>query len=288
MGGCSRYWASGRLDGVTKISGDSLTGVSATTLWTLHNRGSEAKRSDSVINDPLAAQLFDSIEYDYRKFGRPSQAHPLRALAFDQQARDYLASHPRASVVALAEGLQTSFWRLDNGELTWYTIDLPPVVELRDRLLPGNERIVTLAQSALDLSWMDRVDTSDGVFVTAEGLLMYLQPDDALGLIAACAKRFPGGRMMFDSIPHWFSQRTLRGHKLSNRYVAPPMPFALTPDEGTALTAVPGVISARDVPLPAGRGVWKVLNVPWMDAAWIDKVAFLRRIRPSITLLEFG
>lgn len=268
---------------MSQISGESLTGVSATTLWTLHNRGSEAKRADSVIDDPMAGRLFDSIRYDYRKFGRPSLAHPLRALAFDQQAREYLAAHPKASVVALAEGLQTSFWRLDNGELTWYTIDLEPVVQLREKLLPDNQRIVTLAQSALDLSWMDRVAADDGVFVTAEGLLMYLQPAQALELIAACAKRFPGGRMMFDSIPHWFSRRTLRGHRLSDRYVAPPMPFAMTADEATALTALPGVTSARDVRLPPGRGIWKVLTAP----PWTSVTA-LRRIRPSMTVLEFG
>jgi O-methyltransferase involved in polyketide biosynthesis len=104
-------------------SGDVLEGVSATTLWTLHNRGTEAKRSDGVIRDPWAATLFDAISYDYRKFGKPNQSHALRALAFDAAARDYLTTHPKASMVALAEGLQTSFWRLDRAgaadELTW-------------------------------------------------------------------------------------------------------------------------------------------------------------------------
>jgi hypothetical protein len=42
-------------------SGDVPDGVSATTLWTLHNRGTEAKRSDGVIRDPRAATLFDAI-----------------------------------------------------------------------------------------------------------------------------------------------------------------------------------------------------------------------------------
>jgi O-methyltransferase involved in polyketide biosynthesis len=69
------------------VSGDILEGVSATTLWTLHNRGTEAKRSDGVIRDPWAVTLFDAISYDYRKFGRPNQAHPLRALAFDAATR---------------------------------------------------------------------------------------------------------------------------------------------------------------------------------------------------------
>jgi O-methyltransferase involved in polyketide biosynthesis len=76
------------------ISGDTLEGVSATTLWTLHNRATEAKRSDGVIRDPLAVALFDAIDYDYHKFGKPNQMHALRALAFDAAARACLTAHP--------------------------------------------------------------------------------------------------------------------------------------------------------------------------------------------------
>jgi O-methyltransferase involved in polyketide biosynthesis len=75
---------------MTVIDGNTLEGVSATTLWTLHNRGTEAKRSDGVIRDPWAVTLFDTISYDYRKFGKANQSHGLRAVAFDGAARDYL------------------------------------------------------------------------------------------------------------------------------------------------------------------------------------------------------
>jgi O-methyltransferase involved in polyketide biosynthesis len=274
--------------GLSEVDGNVLEGVSATTLWTLRNRASEAKRSDGVIRDPWAVTLLDAIDYDYDKFGRRSQVHALRALAFDAATRAYLTTHPKASVVALAEGLQTSFWRLDRvgaaSELTWYSVDLQPVMALRERLLPRDDRIVEVVQSALDRSWMNRVDDTDGVFITAEGLLMYLDPDDALGLIRDCAARFPGGQMMFDSIPPWFSQRTLKGHKLSDRYIPPPMPFALTVDEGLALAdRIPAVRAARDISLPVGRGVFKLAFWPTLD-----RVGLLRHRRPSITLLEFG
>lgn len=268
------------------ISGDTLEGVSATTLWTLHNRSTEAKRSDGAIRDPWAITLFDAISYDYLKFGKPNQSHALRAVAFDTVMQDYLTEHPKASVVALAEGLQTSFWRLHAAgcadELTWYSIDLPPVMALRAELLPHDHRVVPLAQSALDHSWMDRVDDSDGVFITAEGLLMYLDPDDALGLIRECAARFPGGRMMFDNVPPFFSRRTLKGFKLSDRYTAPPMPFAMTPDEGVALAdTIPGIRTARDIEMPSGRGIFKVFAWPLFQRG------LLSRYRPSVTLLEF-
>ena len=273
---------------MTTIDGTTLEGVSATTLWTLHNRGTEAKRSDGVIRDPWAVTLLDTIEYDYLKFGRPNQSFALRAVAFDAAARDYLTTRPKASVVALAEGLQTSFWRLDRmgviSESTWYSIDFPPVMDLRKQLLPSDHRIVQLAQSALDRSWMDRVDATDGVFITAEGLLMYLEPTDALGLIVDCAARFPGGQMMFDSVPRWLSNRTLRGFKLSQRYLAPPMPFGQSADDALAIAGtVHGVRRARDVALPPGRGLWRVAATPG-----VDYVGPLRRNRPSITLLEFG
>ena len=84
----------------------------------------------------------------------------LRALAFDDRDQAVSGQHPAATVVALAEGLQTSFWRLDAsrraGRFHWLTVDLPPIVELRRRLLPPSPRVSLCAQSALDYSWMDR------------------------------------------------------------------------------------------------------------------------------------
>ena len=133
----------------------------------------------------MAVELVDSIDFDFAKFGLTRrQDMALRALAFDKQARRYLVDHPQATVVALAEGLQTSFYRLDASgvghEFRWLTVDLPPMIELRRKLLPASDRVEMCAQSALDFSWMDRVDTEHGVFITAEGLLMYLQPDEAM------------------------------------------------------------------------------------------------------------
>lgn len=142
-----------------------LTGVSETALLTLNGRAHQAGLPDAIISDPMAIELRDSFDVDFDKFGRKGQEMALRSLAVDGCAIDYLARHPRATVVALAEGFQTSFWRLDkavpNSQFRWVSIDFPPVIELRKRLLPESERITHIGQSALDFSWMDRIDTSD-------------------------------------------------------------------------------------------------------------------------------
>ena len=266
------------------IDGAALAGVAATTLWTLRNRAVEAMRTDRVLQDPLAVELYRQISFDYDKFGAPNQVHPLRALAFDDAVRAYVATHPAATVVALGEGLQTGFWRIADPKPTWLSVDLAPVIELRNRLLPAEPKITTLPVSALDRSWMDAVDPTDGVIITAEGLLMYFHEHDVLDLIADCAERFPGGQLIFDSIPARFSAKTMRGMRFTERYTAPPMPFSLSVPEALALPErIAGVAAARDVLPPPGRGVWG--NRFLRKAAQLPP---LRNIRPCITILDFA
>ncbi|MGD9620192.1 MAG: class I SAM-dependent methyltransferase [Mycolicibacterium sp.] len=268
-----------------------LTGVSETALMTLLVRAKEARRPDGILDDPMAIHLVDSIDYDFAKFGwAKRQDMALRALVFDKHTRRYLVDHPRATVVALAEGLQTSFYRLDasdvlgSHEFRWLTVDLPPMIELRRALLPTCDRVRMCAQSALDFSWMDQVDADDGVFITAEGLLMYLQPEEALSLITECAARFPGGQMMFDLPPSGLAVLSRRGVRTSRRYRVPPMPFTLSVAEAADLVnTIPGVRAVHDVPSEPGRGA--VLNA----LLWtVQRIPVLDPVRPVITLLEFG
>ncbi len=265
-----------------------LTGVSETALMTLNGRAHQARLADAIIDDPMAIKLADSIDYDFEKFGRKGQEMALRSLAFDGCAIQYLTEHPKATVVALAEGLQTSFWRLSSAlpdaQFRWITIDLPPIIELRRRLLPSGPQITTLAQSALDYSWMDQVNADDGVFITAEGLLMYLEPDDAMGLITHCASRFPGAQMLFDVPPVLVKKLAPKGMRATRRYRVPPMPFSLSPRQLADLAnTVPGIRAVHDVPIPKGRGLFFGTIFPTF---W--RLPLIKQTRGAYTLLEFG
>ncbi len=271
-----------------KVDAGALTGVSETALLTLNGRAHQARHPDAIIDDPMAIRLVDAIDFDFDKFGRRGQEMAVRSLAFDRAATAYLSTHPSATVVALAEGFQTSFWRLSSAlpeaDFRWLTVDFEPIIELRQRLLPSSPRITNLAQSALDYSWMDRVDTGNGVFITAEGLLMYLQPDEAMGLITECAKRFPGGQMVFDLPPILVKKFAPKGMRATRRYRVPPMPFSLSPKQLAGLVdTVPGIRAVHDLPMPRGRGL--VFN-KLFPAFW--QFPPTKQIRGAYTLLEFG
>ena len=131
---------------------------------------------------------------------------------------------------------------------------------------------------------MDRVDSGDGVFITAEGLLMYLQPDEAMALISECAARFPGGQMFFDLPPTIVKKVAPNGMRASKHYRVPPMPFSLSINQLRALVGVvPGLRAVRDVPMPAGRGIFFRTVFP---AFWNFGPA--KPFRGVYALLEFG
>jgi O-methyltransferase involved in polyketide biosynthesis len=271
-----------------KADASTLTGVSETALLTLNGRAYQARHPEAIIDDPMAIRLVDAIDFDFDKFGRKGQEMALRSLAFDKAAACFLSEHPSATVVALAEGLQTSFWRLSaalpDSDFRWLTVDFEPIIKLRERLLPPSPRITNLAQSALDYRWMDEVDTSSGVFITAEGLLMYLQPDEAMGLITECANRFPGGRMIFDLPPVLVKKFAPKGLRSSRSYRVPPMPFSLSAAELADLAnTVPGIRAVHDVPMPRGRGVMFNKLFP---AFW--QLNIMKQHRGAYTLLELG
>lgn len=209
-----------------------LTGVSETMLWSLHNRATEAQRADGVIVDPESIRIQAAINYDFeRRFGGPLGSLAARAAEIDRVLLAWLERHPDGTVVSLGEGLETQGRRVDNGRMRWLTVDLPDAIRLRECFLPPTERFRHIALSALDPAWMNEVDPSAGVFIVAQGLLMYLPPERVENLFAGIADRFPGADFVFDVIPRWFSQLTLLGLNQTASYRLPSMPWGIDRNE---------------------------------------------------------
>ena len=234
----------------------SLGAVPETLLWTLYNRVAEARRSDTVLADPVAVSLMDRLDFPFaERFGRPrwSQAQALRAGCFDNAVRTFLLAHPGGTVVALGEGLETQFYRVDNGRVHWVSVDLPEVIALRERFLPRNERMRPVAAPVLEDAWLKTLGEGP-VCLTAQGLFMYLPLAQVRALLARCAKRLPTGVIIFDAVPRWLSESTARGRSSEGGYVAPHMLWGM--DAGELVTQ--GVLSphgsvATELKPPKGR-----------------------------------
>jgi O-methyltransferase involved in polyketide biosynthesis len=206
----------------------SLTGVPETMLWTLHNRACDTYRADALLRDPECVRIYESISYDYqRKFGKPDRTHPMRSRIYDDAVRPWMAAHPGGTVVELGAGLETQFQRCDDGQVQWICVDIAEALDVRAKFLPPTARCRYIASSVLDLGWLEEVEKSQGVFVTAQGLFMYFEQHEVQRVVSSIIERFSGVSLMFDTVPRWFSMRTLAGYSKTKHYRMPPMPWGI-------------------------------------------------------------
>ena len=251
-----------------------LSGVPETLLWTLYQRAAEAARPDTPLRDSRAVQLVEAIDYPFEeRFGGGGfgQWQALRARCFDLQVQAFMREHPGGTVVALGEGLETQFWRVDNGHVDWVTVDLPEAIEVRERLLPAGERRTLIARSAFDESWMDEVDGSAGVLITAQGLFMYFDFADVERLVGAIRRRFPGAAIVFDAVPRWLSNASRRG-KLGDpaRYQPPAWQWGMDGEKRRRL-------GAERLRPPRGRGFFFRYAAPLLPFGFVE----VFRIQPG-------
>jgi hypothetical protein len=112
---------------------------------------------------------------------------------------------------------------------------------------------------------------------------MYLQPPRVRALIADCAERFPGGSLVLDAVPRWFTRLSREGRLHTHNYQVPPMPWGMDAGErAKLLTAGPAVAGVRGVRVVGGRGLVGAL-VPV-----VQNLPLLARRLPSISVLEFA
>lgn len=172
-----------------------LEKTSVVPLW---HRAQVTKAKPELLDDPKAVNLVEQLDYDFSPFQqRFTLTDSLRSAArtrqFDDKLRAYINAHPYASIVNLGAGLDTAFYRVDNGSIEWYDLDLPDVITLRQRLLSETTRVKYIAKSLFDTSWFADIDCTDnGVFILARGVLWFFEEAQVKEFLSSLADALPG------------------------------------------------------------------------------------------------
>jgi O-methyltransferase involved in polyketide biosynthesis len=183
----------------------NLEGVSRTLLLPLLGRAKFSQEPYSPIHDERAVKLVNSLDYDFdhlqKQAGKLTLFWMARAYHFDNKIKEYLKNHPRAVIVNLGAGLETNFYRIDNGQLTWVDLDLPEVIELREKLLPPPPRVHYIAQSILDYSWIEDIKRYGAdIFLLGAGFFMYFNETQVKSILIEMANHFSQAELVFDII----------------------------------------------------------------------------------------
>ena len=182
-----------------------LTKVPQTMLLPLIARAEISKKKNPILMDTKAIELSDSIDYDKLNFKRNIQeigilGLAIRAKKFDDAIRTFLESHPNGKVLSIGAGLDTTFYRVDNGKVIWFDLDLPESMELRQKLLPPPSRVTYITKSMLDYTWIAALgDISGGLFIQIAGVLPYFKEEDVKKFLVTISEKLPKAEIIFDA-----------------------------------------------------------------------------------------
>ena len=177
-----------------------LEKVQETLLIPLWGRAKISKEPNPILYDEKAVEIVEKLEYDFsrinKRFGMfDAFFWSCRAKILDDEIRLFLTEHPRAVIVNLGTGLETAFHRVDNGQLRWYDLDLPEVIEIRRKLIPETDRSKCIARSLFDFQWFEEIEEGDGLLLISGGVFAYFPEKDVKGFFLAAADRFPGAEI---------------------------------------------------------------------------------------------
>ena len=158
-----------------------LEGVMETMLITLDARARDYKAEKSILKDKKSYEMVDMIDYDFDSFNKEKVNHMCiisRAKVMDDEVKRFIEKHPTCHIVSLGSGLDTRFFRVDNGKIHWYDIDFPEVIILRKKFFEENDRVKNIEKSALDRTWTKEIDTKgEELLIISEGMIMYFYPE---------------------------------------------------------------------------------------------------------------
>ena len=182
--------------------------VQETLIIPLYARKVCSELYPNLYRDETAIRLISEIDYDFsdaeknsrslmQRFGSLEVAMRQNDLAFE--IRDYLKNHPKAAVVNLGCGLDSTGRSCDNGSCKIYNLDFPDVIDVRNKLLPAGDREENITCDLNDTEWFAKIDASGEAIFFATGVFYYFLTEQVRALVQAMADAFPGGVLVFDA-----------------------------------------------------------------------------------------
>nr|WP_314786564.1 class I SAM-dependent methyltransferase [uncultured Campylobacter sp.] len=193
--------------------------VSETLLINLYFRSKENEEAKPILKDEFSGDVVSKIDYDFAKFDRSTLSRVgtvIRARFFDDCILKFTREHPTAVIIQVGAGLDTRPLRLAPvcPEATFYDLDLPDVIALRDKLMPKAPRNYSLAYSMLETTRMDelaRKHAGEKFVFVLEGVSMFFEKPIFREFFLNLAARF-SGLVLVDLLNDFATKMNTRKH----------------------------------------------------------------------------
>lgn len=190
-------------------------GVEDTLFIPLTARVNISKKFPEYFFDEKALEMENLISG--RKIEKKSSEYSMiasvaRYYNLDEMAQNFIDVNDECNIVNLGVGLETSYYRINPKNALFWEVDLPEVIELREKYLEAGENEKFIKGDLFNLEWCDELDTNLPTLMIVSGVFQYFHEEDILNFLEGVKNRFEHAELIFDATNKF-------GIKYTNFYV---------------------------------------------------------------------
>lgn len=187
-----------------------LNGVTETMLQSFYARALYSENKKNNFKDEKAEEIVSLIDYDFSEAKKDITMNSgviARSIVLDEIVSEYIQKYPDCTVVNVACGLDTRFYRMDNGTITWYNLDVPEVINLRKALFKDTQRVFFLPFNVLDVKWTKQVKKRNHMLFIIEGLTMYMTESEVQSMLQIIYDAFDHAYICMETLCPFFVRK---------------------------------------------------------------------------------
>ena len=182
---------------------ENFNKISKTLFVPMYGRIYTTEHFPNILNDITALKLKDKIPQENKPQSQYTYiASAVRSRNIDKYIDNFLKINPEGIIVEIGCGLETTYFRHPNLKNVFYDLDLPEVIDYREKLIPLGKNQKLIKGDLFKEEWIEQIKKENGnkpILIVAGGVFHYFQREDVVKAIKNMLK-FDNAELVFDGL----------------------------------------------------------------------------------------
>lgn len=166
-------------------------------------RAIESEKTKPCLIDKTAMEIVRKADYDFSDlFSSITEYNRItwigQNVCLDRLIRDFIRRYPKAPIVNIGCGMDTTYERLNDRSIIWYDLDLPDVISLKKQFIKETENRKFIAGSFLGNDWHKNLNCPEHILLIAGGVYYYYEQKIIRTFFITLGRIFPTCELLFD------------------------------------------------------------------------------------------
>ncbi len=177
-----------------------MNNVNKTLYIPLYGKAYVSKKN-IIIKDQKAEKIWEQEGFKLKGKAKSrwlAYYMTMRAVIYDEWVGQEIENNSKAVVLHIGCGMDSRVERVSAKNVQWYDIDFPDVIEERRKYYAESADYHMLPMDMRNADWKNCIASNQDAVVIIEGVSMYFEPDELVGLLSDLVGHFKSVKVLMD------------------------------------------------------------------------------------------